>query len=835
VNIDEFIYELGNPQVYTGREINAVKKPVEEFQDFVNVCLVFPDKYEIGMSHYGLVILYHLLNNMPHVNAERCFLPGKESIDIFKERRVPLFSLENKVPLSEFDVVSFSLLSEMNYTNVLQVLDLAGLPLWSRERKSDFPIIAAGGISVVNPEPLRDFIDVFGLGDGESLFPDIIEAVTAAKQKQNSNQSGKVSGKQGILEQLDGLEGLYVPSLHPPVKRGRFFVPDIPEGSLKKRALNSLRVPEAMAHERTIVPIGNVVFSRLNSEIARGCPQNCRFCQAKSYYAPYRARSLEANIRQISHGLKETGFESFSLSTLSTGDYPELEPLLELIPETAAAVPGVSFSLSSLRPSTLSNQLLCTMALFKRSGITIVPEAGTQRLRNVINKDVTDEEIFNAVDLALKNKWQKIKLYFMLGLPTETDEDLDGIGLLIQKIVEKARLAKQRVKISVSFSPFVPKPQTPLQWAKREDMEELFRKIRYIKKFLKPLGKRIDVDFHTPHNSVVETILARGDYRVGELLHKMFLKGQIFSAWDREFDFASWAEEIFDTEPGFGLFLEEIPVDEPLPWDNWSVNFKKDYLIKEYRNALSATPTPGCSRMNCAECGGCRFGKKVEQPAEAQQIEDLKREITSLRAISADISEFKKVRFIYEKTGDFVFFSQLAMNQYLERLIRRAGIVFKCSEGFTPRIKMASLPALSVFARSYCEVVELFVDSSLSTETILEMLKRSGEPEGFRFIAVMECEGRPSLSKDIQSITHEIVVDNLSERIEELSNNLEETDSYTCSGDLLTLTMDYTKMGPERFGKFYKLIDPEKARTRYLTRRLVTFKSPPTDKKQENQ
>jgi len=673
VNIDEFIFELGNPQVYTGREINAVRKPKEKFRDFVNVCLVFPDKYEIGMSHYGLVILYHLLNNMPHVNAERCFLPAKESIDTFKEHGVPLFSLENKVPLSEFDVVSFSLLSEMNYTNVLQVLDLAGLPLWSRERKGEFPIVAAGGISAVNPEPLRDFVDVFGLGDGESLFPDIIAAVTEAKRQQRS--------KQELLEQLNGIESLYVPSLHPPVKRGRFYVPDIPEGSLKKRALKSLQEPVALAHERTIVPIGNVVFSRLSSEIARGCPQNCRFCQAKSYYAPYRSRSLEANIRQIAHGLKETGFESFSLSTLSTGDYPQLEPLLELIPETAAAAPGVSFSLSSLRPSTLSNQLLCTMALFKRSGITIVPEAGTQRLRNVINKDVTDEEIFNAVDLALENKWQKIKLYFMLGLPTETEEDLDGIGALIQKIVEKARQAKQRVKISVSFSPFVPKPQTPLQWAKREDMKELFKKIRHIKKFLKPLGKRVDADFHTPHNSVVETVLARGDYRVGELLHKMFQKGQIFSAWDREFDFAPWAEEIFDTDPGYGVFLEEIPVDEPLPWDNWSVNFKKEYLIKEYRNALSAVSTPECGRMNCADCGGCSFGKKVEKPADAQQIEALKKEISELKATPSNALEFKKVRFIYEKTGDFVFFSQLAMNQYVERLIRRAGIVFRCSEG----------------------------------------------------------------------------------------------------------------------------------------------------------
>jgi len=809
--MNEFLFKLENPQVYTGREINAVRKPFS--CDQVNVCLVFPDKYEIGMSHYGLIILYHTLNTMEKVNAERCFLPGKPSIETFKTYNVPLFSLENKIPLKEFDIVGFSLLSEMNYTNVLQVLDLAGIPLRTRDRHKTFPIIAAGGISAVNPEPLREFIDVFGIGDGETMFPDIIAAVSESKARKHPRKT--------LLNRLDKIESLYVPALYLPVKKGRFYAPELETGIIKKRVINTIE--ESLPDDRVIVPLGNVVFDRLSVEIARGCPKNCRFCQAKSYYAPYRYASLEKNLRHIAEGLKETGFEAFSLSTLSAGDYPYLNELLQLIPQVID-VPGISLSLSSLRPSTLSHHLLSTIAMFKRTGITIAAEAGSQRLRNVINKDVTDEEIFQAVELALRNKWQKIKMYFMLGLPTETMEDIEGIVQLIQQVLQMVKDAKQKVKLHTSFASFVPKPQTPLQWAKREDLKEIREKIKHIKANLKGI-RHLDLDVHVPHNGVVETILARGDYRVGELLLKAFEKGEIFSAWDADFNFPLWMELINNSV--YEEFLSEFSLDEPLPWDFLHVNFKKDYMKKEYQNALSGVLTPSCAQRECKDCNGCIYGKKQpekEKPLIREMTQFMEPGFNEKAGKPLDMV-YNKTRIFYEKTGDFIFFSQLTMMKYIERLIRKSGIVFKCSEGFTPRIKIMSLPPLPVFATGLDEVVEIFIDASHKEGEILARLNRSASPEGFKFKSVVECNEAPPLSRDIHFMGYEIIVKDLQQHIDDIAQHLGETDFASFSDSRLTLTMDYSRQGQERFAKIYKIIDPGKERTMYLTRTHVKFRS----------
>jgi radical SAM family uncharacterized protein/radical SAM-linked protein len=807
----EFLFKLENPQVYTGREINAARKAFS--RDKVNVCLVFPDKYEIGMSHYGLILLYHTLNKMEKVNAERCFLPGKPSIKTFKTYNVPLFSLENKIPLKEFDIIGFSLLSEMNYTNVLQVLDLAGIPLRTRDRDGTFPIIAAGGISAVNPEPLREFIDIFGIGDGEAIFPDIIAAVSEAKEKKHT--------KEVLLSRLDKIKSLYVPALYPPVKKGRFYTPDLESGAIKKRVIKSIE--DSLPGDRVIVPLGNVIFDRLNVEIARGCPKNCRFCQAKSYYAPYRFASPGKNLQHIVGGIEETGFETFSLSTLSAGDYPYLNELLQLIPQVIT-VPGISFSLSSLRPSTLSHRLLSTIAMFRRTGITIAAEAGTLRLRNVINKDVTDDEIFQAVELALRNKWQKIKMYFMFGLPTETMEDIEGIVRLIRQVLKMAKDAKQKIKLHTSFSSFVPKPHTPLQWAKRETLTGLREKIGYIKANLKGI-RNLDLDVHVPHNGVVETILARGDYRVGELLLKAFENGEIFSAWDADFNYPVWEEMIYNSV--YEEFLSEFSLDETLPWDFLQVNFKKDYMKKEYQKALAAVPTPSCAQRECKDCSGCIYTMK--QP---EKEKPLTREITQLKETGFDEKPgkpvdmvYNKTRIFYEKTGDFIFFSQLTMMKYIERLIRKSGLVFKCSEGFTPRIKIMSLPPLPVFATGLDEVVEIFVDASLKEGEILERLNRSAAPEGLTFKSVVECNDTPPLSRDIHFMGYEIIVKDLSQHIDDIAQHLGETDFASFSDNRLILTIDYSRQGQERFAKIYKIIDPGKERTMYLTRTHVKFRS----------
>lgn len=568
---------------------------------------------------------------------------------------------------------------------------------------------------------------------------------------------------------------------------------------------------------RIIAPITNAVFDRLTVEIARGCPQNCRFCQAKVYYSPYRAQTPAKTMVNIQEGLKHSGFDAFSLSSLSAGDYPWLEQLLRLIPRVIR--PGTSMSLPSLRPSTLSEDLLSTLSLFRRTGITIVPEAGTERLRKVINKNVTDEEIFTAVDLALRYNWQKIKLYFMLGLPTETMEDIDGIIQVIKAVMEKAAAAKKKVEIHASFSPFVPKPHTPLQWAEQVGVDAIFEKIKYLKANLRQ-SKRLDLDIHRPHKAVVETILARGDYRVGQLLHQAFKDNEILCAWDKHFHFPVWSELMEGGE--YHEFLSEIGTDEVLPWEFIEVNYRKEYLVKEYQKAHEAHGTPPCGRMTCAECGGCFYG--YTPPAENEEDTAIQ-----LEPIEEGEIGYNKVRLFYEKTGDYLLFSHLSILKYVERLIRKSGISFKCSEGFHPRIKITSLPPLPVFATGLEEVIEFFADDRLSTHEIRERLNRASGDETFQFKKVTFTNDSRPLNKDIHYVGLEIEVPGLNEDMEQLETIkgfLGETDGFSLDGCRLILNMDYAHNGQERFGKVYRFIDPERKHTVRLTRTHVTFKEP---------
>ena len=791
------------------------------------------------MSHYGLKLLYHILNRRNDVNAERCFLPGKNSIAAFKNHNVPLFSLENKTPLKDFDLIGFSLLSEMTYTNLLQILELAQIPLHSRERDESFPLIAAGGISVINPEPLREFVDIFALGEGEALFPDMLEVLSAYKNKELD--------KDAALRSFAAIEGIYVPALAPLEKKGRFYRPALPAGAVKKRIIKDMDA--SFPDEKIIVPITNAVFDRLTVEIARGCPQNCRFCQAKSYYAPFRGKSAQKTFDYIKKALPATGFEAFSLTSLSSGDYPQLKELLDLIPRVIE--PGISFSVSSLRPSTISNLLLSTISLFRRTGITIVPEAGSERLRKVINKDVSSEEIFKAVDLALEYNWQKIKLYFMLGLPTETQADVEAAAQLIEDIHAHVRSAKKRIKMHISFSTFVPKPHTPLQWAKRESVPEITEKIKFLKNRLKKY-KKIVLDFHDPRNSVVETLLARGDYRVGDILLKALKKGEIFSAWDHDFHFSVW-EELLE-ESAAGEFLQEIPVDEPLPWDFIAVNYKPEYLQAEYRRALSGDSTPCCAPEDCKACGGCLYGMKKGDPGPVRLAEESPPEQptppeplppepdqpdragaslpgapvppgTAAEKIPPVEKQYNKVRIFYEKSGDFIFFSQVPMLKYLERLIRKSGIEFKCSGGFHPRIKIATLAPLPVYAVGLDEAAEIFVDPFLNEEQILAALKSVSPLLKIKKVEIKN--SAPNLNRDIAAAEYELGIEN-SERFRgEIESRLCDTDVVEYRKDRLLLKIDYTvgdRAGHERFAKIYKAIDPDKLLTRYLARTRVIFK-----------
>lgn len=796
----DILYQIDNPQVYTGQEINVIKK--KHHSHSLNICLIFPDTYEIGMSHYGLKILYHLLNQFPEVNAERCFLPTKDSIRVFRETGVPLFSIENKIPLKQFDLLSFSLLSEMSYTNIMQVLELASIPLKAKDRTTSQPLVAAGGISTCNPEPLREYIDFFGIGDGEALFPDIIDVFQEAKANSPSRTS--------FLKKLDSIAGVYVPSLYPVKKDGPFWLPETGHKKIKKRIFKS--IDATFPDEHIIVPVSKVIFNRLDVEIARGCPQTCRFCQAKSYYAPYRTKPIDKNIDFIKKALQETGFESFSLSSLSSGDYPEIGKLLERIPEIIPAC--TTISISSLRPSTLSDQLLTTISLFRRTGITIVPEAGTSRLRQVINKDVSEEQILRAIDTALKNNWKQLKLYFMTGLPTETIDDIRAILELIENIMEHTRRRGKKIKIHVSISGFVPKPHTPFQWAERENQDSLLAKTETLKTGLRKF-RNLQYDFHSAGRGVVETILSRGDYRVGELIYQAYRAGEIFSAWDSHFHFSRWEPLIKSL--GLKGFLSEINPEQALPWDHIQINYRKEHLLEEYRKSKSGQTTPQCHNQQCRICSGCYFPETKSPSSGVKTPSRIPRETGSTQ-----VREYIRTRIFYEKTGDFRFFSHLSLMKYIERLLRKAGISFQCTEGFHPRIKAGFLPPLPVYAQGLDEVMELFVDSKQNERQILKELKKVAN--NFIFNRVFICQDRKSLMKDIHFMEYEIVLNRRNPELEHIKKILLESDSCSFSEDRLVMTIDYSRQGQERFSKIYKIIDPDRMFTRHLTRKRIVFK-----------
>jgi radical SAM family uncharacterized protein len=800
MDINEFLFELQNPQVYTGREINVVRRPFRP--DNLNVCLLFPDTYEIGMSNQGLKLLYHQLNASPGVNAERCFLPQRDNLARFA--RTPLFSLENRVGLDRFDMIGFSLLSELNFTNVLLALQLAGLAVRSADRPAAWPLIGAGGIASANPEPLRDFIDFFAIGDGEVLFPDLLEQMAAAKRAGTP--------KSRLLADLDALAGVYVPALHETRRNGLFFVPEMGGKTVRKRVLPGLE--RAVPQAAEIVPIGDVVFNRLNVEIARGCPQTCRFCQAKQYYAPLRNRELEPITAYVRDSLARTGYQTFSLASLSAGDHPRLAEMLQAIPSLIR--PDIAFSLPSLRPSTLKENVLATLAQFRRTGITIVPEAGSERLRRAINKNVRDEEIFQAVEFALLYRWQKLKLYFMIGLPGEEPGEVEAIVRLIARVRELARGRRQRLDLHVSFSSFVPKPHTPLQWAARQDLERLLDTISRLRGHLKP-WRDVQADYHSPHRGVVETVLSRGDSRVGRLLEGALDGGEAFTAWENEFHPPVW-DRLLDEHDG-RVFLDEIPTTAELPWGFVELNYRRDHLLAEYDRSRAADPvaTPACGEADCRTCRGCLFPAAVrpDSPSDPFPVPP--------PATPAVPGRYRRMRLFYEKSGDYRFFSHLAMSQQLERLLRRSGLQFAFSGGFHPRMRMVSLPPLPVHAEGLDEVAELSVQDGLTENEVLHLLQLAAD--GFPIRRVHFLDQEAGLGRDLRFVTYEFLAPCPDETLAAVRGHLLEGEEMDTLPVGVRLRIDYGRDGPARFGRIYRLLDPDKQKTRHLRRLRVEFAS----------
>ncbi len=704
--------KVEKPGRYVGGEWNSIRKDPSRVQ--AKIALVFPDVYEIGMSYLGQKILYAALNAQSRFLAERVFAPWPDLENELRSRRRPIFSLENRLPLGAFDIIGFSLLYELNYSNILTILDLGGIPFASADRGERGPLVIAGGPAVFNPEPLSDIFDAFFLGDGEDGFIEIADKYISWRQGGGS--------KVDLLNELAGIEGVYVPrfydSYQPPKSHllARRPGPGQP-ARVRKRVLSALT--GELFPAKIVVPDIQAVFDRVALEVARGCPQRCRFCQATSIYFPFRAMSPSAAISKIRRSLAVTGFEDVSLSALSISDYPYLEKTVNALMGDLARR-KVSLSLSSLRPRGLTSGIADNILRVRKTGFTLVPEAGTDRLRRVINKDIQNQEILEAAVNAFSRGWRLLKLYFMVGLPTENEADLMGLVELTGEIVKVGRsIMKSAPRINLSLSSFIPKPHTPFQWLRMAEEGQLIDKQRLIRSRLQRFPT-VRIKDHPVKISILEGVFSRGEQRLGSVLAQAWRKGARFDSWKDHFVFSHWEDAFTEEGLDYRAYLRALDIKAVLPWDHVDPGIGKDFLLSELRRALRAETTPSCLVASCADCGGC----PPELRSRKRFAEKVKVGPSRFPTFGRESDRIIRYEMFYSKDGSARFLSHRDIVNHIQRAFRRAGITPVFSEGFHPHMIVSYAPALALGMKGKAECLEFRALYEFSENSFVRRMNR---------------------------------------------------------------------------------------------------------------
>ncbi len=766
-SVERFVLPaVEKPLRYVGGEINMVRKDPSTIT--MRGVLCFPDVYDIGMSHAGTQILYHIVNSRPSWQLERAYALWADAAKIFHERKIPLYGLESFEPIRTADWVGFSVQYELQYSNIVEMLDIAGIPVLSADRREEDPIVVAGGPCMNNPEPIADFFDAMVIGDGEQAIVDICSAIEDAKRK-------KIP-RSGLLKILSSINGVYVPSLYEVETSGCFAVPSL-DGMQQVKPAKIAKLLAGNYPEKPLVPVVEVIHSRLPVEIQRGCTRGCRFCSAGYYYRPVREREVPEIVNSIEAGIAGSGWDEVGLLSLSSADYSSFSCLLEAV-NVILSEKRISIGLPSTRIDALTDDDIKALnKVSAASSFTIAPEAGSQRLRDFINKDFTEDTILATLDILLANKPRTIKLYFMTGLPTETEEDIDEIIRLVGLIADKAWRKSKAISVNVSLSPYSPKANTPFQWDALVDSDTLMKRGSRTKHALKRF-RNVKVDYREASMTRLETIMSRGDRNVAKIIVEAWKRGARFDGWHEYFNPTLWDEAAAAVGVDVAPYLSAIPLGQALPWSAVSIGVSEKFLLDEREKALAGAVTKDCRRDACTDCDVCDktikpvFAKVVASPAQT----DTQTKTSAGKVPVPSIT--KHFRFVYEKIGTMRFLSHRNTMDLMTKALSTSNVPIAYSQGFHPLPRVSFGPPLPLGAAGRCEMFDIVADGSWVPN--LHLLN-SRLPEGLRIKEVTPLAGKPeSINSIVTAAEYSFdLVDNMGIDIEAAVEAFISAESYT--------------------------------------------------------